>query len=83
MSSDNTYTCSACNQVFEKGWDDSEAFAESEAMFGATAPEDLAVVCDDCFQEMTRAMQRIVEQTTWTVEQERDECQRQSEADCN
>jgi O-acetyl-ADP-ribose deacetylase (regulator of RNase III) len=43
-----------CGGVFKKGWTDEEASAEQEANgWGALAPEDTAVVCDDCYRQMT------------------------------
>jgi len=33
-------------------WSDEQAIAESVAMFGTQPAEDLAIVCDDCFNDM-------------------------------
>lgn len=49
----DTYTCVMCKEVFEKGWTDEEADAETQKIFGVTrftAPCD--VVCDDCWQNI-------------------------------
>lgn len=45
----DTYTCSLCKEKFEKGWSDEEAMQESKEIFGNLPPQDLAVICDDCF----------------------------------
>jgi hypothetical protein len=50
----DTYTCEACNQVFEKGRSDDEAMAESKQMWGDIPPEDQAVICESCFREFTK-----------------------------
>jgi hypothetical protein len=47
---ESEYKCSVCNEVYEKGWSDEEAMAESESIFGKH--DDLEVVCDDCFNKM-------------------------------
>ena len=48
------YRCAMCGGVFKKAWPDEEAEAEQEANgWGALAPEDRAVVCDDCYRQMT------------------------------
>jgi rubredoxin len=52
MSETETYTCALCGGVFEKGQSDEEALAESRAYFGDVPPEELAVVCDDCWEEV-------------------------------
>jgi hypothetical protein len=50
MSEDaRTFTCHGCGGVFEFAWTDEEAEAESRALFGPLATEELAVICDDCF----------------------------------
>lgn len=47
----NTFTCAACGDEFEKGWDDSEADAEYERLFPVAhaSGEEREIVCDDCF----------------------------------
>lgn len=48
------YRCSMCRGIFKKGWTDEEAEAEQEANgWGSLPPEECAVVCDDCYQQMT------------------------------
>jgi hypothetical protein len=49
---DDEYTCAACGGVFGKGWSDEEAAAESVELFGEWPAEQMAVVCDDCFNKM-------------------------------
>ena len=48
----DTYTCSLCGEVFEKGWTDEEAMEESSKQWGDQPPEELEVVCDDCYRKM-------------------------------
>ena len=48
------YTCAACGRTFESGWSHEEAMAESKALFGKFQPDELAVICDDCFQRQFR-----------------------------
>ena len=49
---DNEYQCCVCDGVFEKGWTDDEAMEESEEVWGAMPPDELEVVCDDCYNKM-------------------------------
>lgn len=51
-----TYRCAACGGTFTKGWSDDEAAAEAAGAFAAVELEDAAVVCDDCWLGMRRAM---------------------------
>ena len=45
------YTCDNCGAVHEKTWSDEEAMAEMTATWQPHAgDDDLAVICDDCFQ---------------------------------
>lgn len=50
---DNEYRCASCRGVFEKPWTDEESLAADGHRF---TPEEmagpLAVVCDDCWNEM-------------------------------
>ena len=46
----DTYTCEACGETLQKGWSDLEAAQESATLF--PGHDDMAVVCDDCFQKM-------------------------------
>lgn len=45
----NLFTCELCRRTFEANWSEDEAEAESESFFGKRPPEDLAVICDDCW----------------------------------
>lgn len=54
--SDDQFTCGACGGTFPKAWSDEEALAEAEDAFDPSELEDAAVVCDDCWREMRRAM---------------------------
>lgn len=51
-----TYTCQGCGGVFEHGWSYEEAQAEAKATFTAEELAHTAVVCEDCWQAMRRAM---------------------------
>lgn len=51
-----SFTCDQCHGTFEKGWTDEEAAAEAAANFGDRLGDDPAVVCDDCFEQMTTAL---------------------------
>lgn len=46
---EHEYTCAHCKNVYKKGWSDEEAIEEQESIFGKVSKEDLAIVCDDCF----------------------------------
>jgi hypothetical protein len=46
------YTCECCKQTFTEGWSNEEAMSEMKASFGNMRPEELSVVCDDCYQKM-------------------------------
>ena len=46
------YTCEACGGTFAKGWSDAEAREESARLF--PGEDDMAIVCDDCFQRFYR-----------------------------
>ena len=49
------FTCNSCNQTFQKGWSDEEANKEGFELFGvknAIVDQDMALVCDDCFNAM-------------------------------
>jgi hypothetical protein len=43
------FTCALCGETFARGWSEEEAAEESRLLFGDLPPDDLAVVCDDCF----------------------------------
>ncbi len=46
------YQCELCNKTYKKGWTDEEAIKESQEIFGEYSQEDLAVICDDCWQKL-------------------------------
>lgn len=50
----DTYKCAECSETFEKGWSDEEAIGEAEAVLGTYDEENMAVVCDDCYQKIMR-----------------------------
>lgn len=48
------YQCAACGGMFISGRSDADAQAEATALFGENVMrEPVAVVCDDCFREMS------------------------------
>lgn len=50
---DNQCQCNNCYGVFDKEWSDEEAMAEyTAAAFDPLPRAKLAVVCDDCYQQM-------------------------------
>jgi len=48
----NEYRCMLCGQVYEKGWSEEEAMAESRAIWGQIPQQNLAVICDECWQKI-------------------------------
>ncbi len=44
----NEYRCSACGGIFENGWSDEEALAESKKLWPGVQPEECVEICDDC-----------------------------------
>ena len=50
-----TFTCEQCGGTFPKAWTDEEQAAEYAELFPAekAAGEETAVVCDDCWREIT------------------------------
>ena len=50
----NSYTCEACKETFEKGWTDEEAQAEAEELWSKEALKDKAIICDDCYNEFLK-----------------------------
>lgn len=48
----STFTCADCGGVFDMAWSDEEARAESKEQWGDIPSDDLAVVCDDCYQAL-------------------------------
>jgi hypothetical protein len=52
----DTYTCAHCGGTFVKGWTDEEANAEAAEAFAPSELEDVALVCEDCWQAMRAAM---------------------------
>jgi len=53
-----TYTCSLCKEEYETDWSDQEALEEYASRFEeeSLAGAAMAVVCDDCYQAMDRAL---------------------------
>lgn len=43
------FKCSCCKKVYTRGTTEEDAQAEAKDNFGAFIPDDLAVVCDDCY----------------------------------
>jgi DNA-directed RNA polymerase subunit RPC12/RpoP len=50
MDSSRFYTCDNCKQLFESGWSEDDAQAESERLWGKRDPREMSVICDDCFK---------------------------------
>lgn len=48
----NTFTCAICKQTFEKGLTDEEAESQLNEEFPGAEPEECALVCDDCYNEI-------------------------------
>lgn len=51
-----TFTCEACGETFDKVWTDEESRAEAEAVFAPEELAEVAVVCSPCLREMLAAM---------------------------
>lgn len=51
---DSEYKCSSCGGVFEKSRPDEEALEESVETFGEMKQENLAIVCDDCYNNFMK-----------------------------
>lgn len=49
----NEYTCKYCSGTFTKGWTDKEAKAELEDNYPGFTEDDCALICDDCYKEIT------------------------------
>lgn len=47
----DTFTCSLCDQTFEKGWSDEEAEKELKENFNVPK-EKCKIVCDDCYKRL-------------------------------
>ena len=48
-----TFECSECGITFRSCWDDSEAVAEFEDLFGVPFdPSRVAVLCGECYEKM-------------------------------
>jgi hypothetical protein len=50
-----TFICANCGQEFEPTWDDTDAEAEAQRLWGVAAAAshpDMAVICEDCFQHV-------------------------------
>jgi hypothetical protein len=44
------YQCAMCGGIYTKGWSEQEARAETQQYWPDTPQEELAVICDDCWQ---------------------------------
>lgn len=51
----NEYRCALCHQVYTKAWSDEEALAETAQYWPDVPQEELAVVCDECWQKIDPA----------------------------
>ena len=57
--SDNEFKCELCGDIYPKGSEE-EAVAEIKEVFGNYNPENCAVVCDKCYDEiLTHRLQEI------------------------
>ena len=56
--SDGTYTCDQCGGTYHKGRSDAEAQGEAAKLYPGHVADDaeMAVVCDDCWNELQTAM---------------------------
>lgn len=54
----NEYQCEMCGGVFKKKLTDAEATEQFHQEFKGVpvAPENLAIVCDECYQELRSSM---------------------------
>lgn len=50
----NEYQCSECGEVYENGWTEEEAREEALKNFGKDDVSNMAVVCDDCYNEIIK-----------------------------
>lgn len=51
------YLCESCDSIFETNWTDEEAMTEFHKEFPMdknVAKEDLATICDDCYQNFMK-----------------------------
>jgi hypothetical protein len=46
------FICEECGKVCTSSWTDDEAQAEAHQLWGDVPDADLAIICDDCFQEL-------------------------------
>lgn len=53
MTDKRIVTCAECGFTFEPSWSDEEAKAEAARNYPGLRPEEAAVVCDNCFKEIT------------------------------
>lgn len=54
----NEYKCDACGGVFERGWSNEDAKQEYKDKFGMEVREDDGIVCDDCYKQMMREIDK-------------------------
>jgi hypothetical protein len=46
----NEFKCFCCEQTYEKAWTDDEAREEFKDNYPTDDPDDILVVCDDCYK---------------------------------
>lgn len=49
---ENEYKCDQCGNIYEFGWSEEEAEKEMKENWGDISKEDMAIVCDDCYDVM-------------------------------
>jgi rubredoxin len=53
----DTFTCSRCEEIFNKGWSEEEAQAERRENGWADIPdENMIMLCDDCYEWFVKSM---------------------------
>jgi hypothetical protein len=55
------FLCECCGETFEKGCTDEEALDQSRETFGEFPPEELAIVCEDCYLKFMQKTGRTVQ----------------------
>ena len=48
----NEYRCDMCGKTYGKEISDKEAVSEKEELFGDMPMDDMAIVCDDCWNKL-------------------------------
>lgn len=49
-----TYTCAQCHNTYNKVQTEEAALLEAQTVFGHIDKDDLAIVCDDCYEEFMK-----------------------------